>query len=80
MKRCRGCGQIMRYIRSAAGKLIPVNPQAIRADGAALLVFADGTVSKTHAKLTHGYLTHFATCPKSAQFKSRPHRARAARR
>lgn len=79
MKRCRGCGQIIKFIRSTADKPIPVNTQPILANGAKLLVFADGTVGKTHAKLKHGFISHFASCPRAEQFKSRP-RARAARR
>lgn len=80
MNRCRGCGAIIKFIRSTANKPIPVNTQAVRVDGEQLLVFADGTVGKTHARLTHGFVSHFADCPKAKLFKSKPHRARAARR
>jgi hypothetical protein len=80
MKRCRGCGQIIKFIRSTADRLIPVNTQPILADGDKLLVFVDGTVAKTHAKLTHGFVTHFADCPKAVQFKGKSNKARAARR
>lgn len=61
----------MRFIKTKAGKHEPVNPRAIKADGVKMLVFADGVVARNHEKLTHGYLSHFADCPKAAMFKAK---------
>ncbi|HEX8184672.1 MAG TPA: hypothetical protein VF747_07965 [Blastocatellia bacterium] len=80
MKRCSGCGKLVKFIRSLAGKWIPVNPEMVRVGGEQMLVFADGSVGKSHAKLTFGFITHFATCAKAEFFKgAKPNQARATR-
>jgi hypothetical protein len=75
-RRCTGCGAIIKFVRSLAGKPIPVNPEFVKADGEKLLVFTDGAVGKSQGSFTGGYVSHFATCPKAAFFKrAKPHKA-----
>ncbi|HEX8090025.1 MAG TPA: hypothetical protein VF762_14285 [Blastocatellia bacterium] len=80
-RRCKSCGAIIKFVRSLAGKPIPVNPEFVRADGEKVLVFPDGATGKARGSFTGGYVSHFATCPDAAFFKrvKRHRTARAAR-
>jgi hypothetical protein len=50
---CRGCGRVVGWWRTPAGKRMPIDPPG-----------PDGTLE-----------THFATCPKSAQFSKKAKKA-----
>jgi hypothetical protein len=67
--RCRGCGKLLKFIRTPAGKWEPCNPELVRPDGKQMLVFNDGTVGKTHPRIQFGFISHFATCPRAELFK-----------
>jgi len=62
MRRCRGCGTIIRFIRSTQGRQIPVNTKPEAPDGKKMLVFADGVVAREHVRLKQGFISHFASC------------------
>ena len=81
MAKCRGCGQEIRWIRTAAGKSMPCNPEPVTYwAGSAYrerIVTPNGEV--TACKLTGnpqeatgiGYTPHWATCPKWENFKKK---------
>jgi len=66
---CRGCRAKIVFIYSAAGKWIPCNMVVCKVDGERMLVFADGVVARRHQECTVGHESHFATCPKSEEFR-----------
>lgn len=67
--RCRGCGKLLKFIRTVAAKWEPCNPELVRPDGKQMLVFNDGTVGKTHPRIQFGFISHFATCAKAELLK-----------
>ena len=80
---CRSCGCQIMWIRTKAGKNMPVNPQFINyrraKDGEkakARIVTTEGDV--VSANITneaeaegYGYISHFATCPGAAGSRKR---------
>ena len=80
---CKGCGQVILWIKLKSGKAHPCNPLPTYAEdpnGAETIVTMDGRIAK--GKLTHilkpdnkvqyrGYISHFATCPKAGQFRNK---------
>ena len=75
---CRACGQQIMWIKTTAGKAMPVNPLATPywpAEGAAgKIVTPDGSVVSCHFDGTRenakfGYVSHFATCPAAGSFR-----------
>lgn len=80
---CRSCGCQIMWIKTKAGKNMPVNPQFISyrrpADGEKAkekIVTPDGdvvsanTVDHEDAE-GYGYISHFATCPGAANHRKR---------
>ena len=59
---CRYCHKDILWIRTTRGALAPCDPQFVRADGKALLVFPDGVTARRHLGFTGGYVNHHATC------------------
>ena len=53
---CRGCGVYIEWIKTTAGKDMPVDPAEIT------IVTATGETKR-------GFIPHWATCPKANQFK-----------
>ncbi len=71
MNRCRGCAAKVRWVTTASGRKMPVDPDPVRPDGERLFVWPDGEVGRTHPGFTSGYVSHFATCPKAGSFRKR---------
>ena len=79
MATCRGCGAKIRFIKTVAGKTIPVNPEEVayeqKARGSLKIVTTNGEVLSAEwpadpQKATGiGYISHFATCPKANGFR-----------
>lgn len=76
---CRGCGKPIMFIKTVAGKSIPVDPEPIcfmPEEGFDKFVLMDGTVQRGRAleeadKTAIGYRSHFATCPAADQFRKK---------
>lgn len=56
MPTCKGCGKEIEWIRTEAGKQMPVDPDPVT------VVLKDGRVVR-------GYIPHWATCEKAQEFK-----------
>jgi len=78
---CRGCGKPLCWIKTAAGKSMPCDPEQVRywqkQGGSKKIVTPHGEVvsAETEGELENvtgiGYISHFATCPRSGDFKRR---------
>lgn len=78
---CRKCGNPIGFIKTVAGKTIPVNPEEVayeqKAGGSLKIVTPNGEVLSAERpadpqKATGiGYISHFATCPYAGNFRSR---------
>ena len=77
---CRGCGAEIGFIKTVAGKTMPVNAKAVRFakdGGKEVFVLENGTVvhgtsltdSQAAPKEMTGYTSHFATCPAADSFR-----------
>lgn len=79
--RCRGCGAPIAFIKTVKGKTMPVDPDPVDfvpdTAGRALYVTADGLVlhgappSDADPDVHQGWISHFATCPRAADFRRR---------
>jgi hypothetical protein len=58
MRKCAGCGAEIKWVKTKAGKRMPVNVEL------KTIVTEDGEVVR-------GYESHFATCPKADDFRKR---------
>ena len=78
--RCRGCGAEIEWVKTAAGKNMPCDPQLVpywKRDGAAgkVVLQRSGKVVSCdfdgpHDRVTgFGYVSHFRTCPQSKGFR-----------
>ena len=78
---CRGCGQPIIWIRSAAGKPMPCNPEPVKywesSTARQLIVLPNGVVvtgrlsGPRGGETGEGYISHFATCTKADRFRGR---------
>ncbi|MBD5504614.1 MAG: hypothetical protein HDR09_13030 [Lachnospiraceae bacterium] len=78
---CRGCGRQVLWIRTKAGKNMPVDTAIHHyredSDGKEKIVtpggdVVTGTIVNTPEEADGmGYISHFATCPQAGYFKSR---------
>ena len=77
---CRGCGREIAFIKTVAGKTMPVNPDSVyfvAAGGPNTYVMADGTVERgreperNETETRIGYISHFATCPAADSFRKK---------
>lgn len=76
---CYGCGQRILWIKTRAGKNMPVNPTMHNykadPDGKEKIVTTSGDVVTGTTGATPeeadgiGYISHFATCPQSRNFR-----------
>jgi hypothetical protein len=76
---CKGCGSIIKFIKTTNGKFTPCNTNRIffyeDKNGKERLVTKDGKVvtgvlcASDHPNALVGYLSHFATCPNAKQFR-----------
>ena len=79
MSICKGCGAEIFFIRTIAGKSMPVDekPVPYYEGNSAKIVLEDGSVVKgaldgpEEAFKGFGYVSHFATCPKAGNFRRR---------
>jgi len=55
---CQGCGIYIEWIKTKAGKNMPVDPAGVT------VITADG-------RTVRGFIPHWATCPKANQFKNK---------
>jgi hypothetical protein len=79
--KCRACGAEIMFIKSVAGKTIPVNAEQItyeqKAGGSMKVVTPNGEVISGELagdpqKATGiGYISHFATCPEADSFRKK---------
>ena len=80
---CRGCGKQILFIKTAAGKSIPVDPERIAfvpETDYEKFVTDDGEVKRGGAlsrknqgfrPVEYGYRSHFATCPAADSFRKK---------
>ncbi len=70
---CRNCGERILWIRTVAGRNMPVNPEFINyrmvSGGKERIVTPEGDVvagerCKAGEADGYGYISHFATCPR----------------
>ena len=76
---CRACGAEIGFIKTVAGKTMPVNPEEVayeqKAGGSLKIVTPNGEVLSAERpadpqKATGiGYISHFATCPEADKFR-----------
>lgn len=79
ISQCRACGAEIMFIKSLAGKTIPVNAEQItyqqKAGGSLKVVTPNGEVISGELagdpqKATGiGFISHFATCPEADKFR-----------
>ena len=78
MTRCRACGAEIKFLKTPAGKMTPVNREYIpimaMKNGAELFVLEDGSTIRGRRTLgsvadCYGYIAHFATCPEADHFR-----------
>lgn len=77
--KCRACGAEIMFIKSVAGKTIPVNPEEVayeqKAGGSLKVVTPNGEVISGELPVDPqkatgiGYISHFATCPEADRFR-----------
>jgi len=58
MSKCRGCAQEIDWVKTKAGKLMPVDIPAV-------------TVVTKEGEIVMGQISHFATCPKADLFRKK---------
>ena len=78
---CRACGTKIAFIKTKAGKSMPVDENAvefIQAGGPNTYVMIDGRIQRGRDKHWDdmengliGYKSHFATCPAADSFRKR---------
>ena len=77
---CRACGKEIGFIKTAAGKAMPVNANAVRfvrAGGPNTYVMIDGSIQRGRepeygeTDTMIGYISHFATCPAADRFRKK---------
>lgn len=79
ISQCRACGAEIMFIKSVAGKTIPVNVEQItyqqKAGGSMKVVTPNGEVISGELTVDPqkatgiGYISHFATCPEADKFR-----------
>ena len=58
MKNCRSCGREIVFMRTSAGKIIPVDADSVAEEETADAIFEYGR-----------HISHFATCPDANKFR-----------
>lgn len=80
MSYCRGCGREIEWIRTTAGKNMPVDPEpvfVIESDGTNRFVTDDGAViigrcatrEEESRDLPVAFVPHWKTCPNAGEFR-----------
>lgn len=92
MNKCRGCGEEVIWMKTPAGKKMPVDPEPvwieiggrgqkpfIRKDGSFVFGRKVGDAYENEdpdSNLVEAYESHFATCPVGGEFRNRQPRTR----
>lgn len=75
MPKCRGCGKEVKFIQLKSVKFNPVDPELFDIfddnDPNLMVVSPSGEVGRL-SELGEGYISHFATCPNSKDFRKKP--------
>lgn len=66
---CNGCGQPINWIKTAAGKWMPIDTEITVSDGTDLLYVDEITGFKKLEAGRKGYKSHFSTCPDAKKFR-----------
>lgn len=78
---CQGCAEEIRFVRTTAGKLMPVNGEPVtlsigEGPGHPVVVLVDdkgrvwrGPLDGPRARPVAGYVPHWSTCPEAKRFK-----------
>ena len=76
MAKCKGCGAEIRFLNTAAGKLMPVNAEAVNYDldpsGAMTFLGPGGQIERGRLSVVGsrlGYVPHWTTCPDANRFR-----------
>lgn len=75
MPTCKACGEEIRWIRTRAGKQMPVDPDSFSqqqlSPGVVVVTEAGDVLRGGRAPYAaaHGYTPHWATCPHAGQFR-----------
>lgn len=78
MARCKGCGAEIGWIRTPAGKAMPVDPEPVYVavdDGSDVFVTDVGEVIHGRAVPANdgsaevAFVSHWATCPEAGRFR-----------
>lgn len=78
MARCKGCGAEIDWIKTRAGKNMPVDPEPVFVavdDGSDVFVTDEGevihgrTVPTNDGSAEVAFVSHWATCPVAGQFR-----------
>ena len=69
---CKGCGNHIIWVTTVAGKSMPCDPELVTVKdedhGNFTLVFESGLVARRCSMGSQGYVPHWASCPKAAEF------------
>lgn len=81
MSTCRSCGAKIKWIKTAAGKNMPVDPEPVSLDDAEdgwTLINEQGEAIRVEPNAytqdnveQDWYISHFATCPNADQHRSK---------
>ncbi len=75
MSTCKACGEEILWLRTRAGKRMPVDPETFgqhQLEHGVTVVTPDGTVLRggsSIASAAYGYAPHWATCTHPEQFR-----------
>ncbi len=80
MSRCRGCGAAIDWIRTPAGRSMPVDPEpvfVIEGGGSDRFITDEGEIvtgrralpEEEHRDLPVALIPHWKTCPNAADFR-----------
>jgi hypothetical protein len=80
LKPCRGCKSLIRFVLTPKRRRMPIDPRPAREgnvrlervfDEVVAVTLAGGELDRAREASEPLYTSHFATCPKAAQFKRR---------
>lgn len=79
MSTCRGCGQPIEWIRTAAGRFMPIDPEPvfIIEEGRDSFITDEGEIVRGRRALPHeesrefpvAFVPHWKTCPQADNFR-----------
>ena len=66
---CSGCGAEIKFVKSKAGKWLPIDADVVESDGTMILYVDELTGFKKLPAGRKGHLSHFASCPEANKFR-----------